>query len=138
MSKTIEVEIVEAQLDRVLRERVCVRPDASVRDALRACTLERASAILRTMQSVQSAQLVQSARSARSARSAQSGEHIADSFVGIWGRRVLLDTKLENNDRIELYRELVADAKTARLKRANEQGYRWQGRTRRAVKQTPN
>jgi putative ubiquitin-RnfH superfamily antitoxin RatB of RatAB toxin-antitoxin module len=132
MSKTIEVEIVEAQLDRVLRERVCVRPDASVRDALRACTLERASAILRTMQSVQSVQMVQSARSA------QSGEHIADSFVGIWGRRVLLDTKLENNDRIELYRELVADAKTARLKRANEQGYRWQGRTRRAVKQTPN
>jgi sulfur carrier protein len=63
----------------------------------------------------------------------QAVDHIADSFVGIWGRRTLLSTPLTDGDRIELYRELIADAKSARLKRAGEQGYRWQGRTRRVV-----
>ena len=34
---------------------------------------------------------------------------------------------------IEQYRPLIADPKQARHRRANEQGYRWQGRTRRAA-----
>ena len=54
--------------------------------------------------------------------------------VGIWGKSVPLDTKLKNGDRIERYRALIADPKLARHRRANEQGYRWQGRTRRAAK----
>jgi putative ubiquitin-RnfH superfamily antitoxin RatB of RatAB toxin-antitoxin module len=45
------------------------------------------------------------------------------------------DTLLSDGDRIELYRPLIADPKAARKKRATEQGYRWQGRTRRAARQ---
>jgi uncharacterized protein len=59
--------------------------------------------------------------------------HPSESNVGIWGKRVLLDTPLAHGDRIELYRPITADAKSARLARASEQGYR-QGRTRRAAK----
>ncbi len=55
--------------------------------------------------------------------------------LGLWGKRVPLDTVLADGDRVELYRPLLADPKTARKKRATEQGYRWQGRTRRAAKQ---
>lgn len=54
--------------------------------------------------------------------------------VGIWGKSVPLDTLLKDGDRIERYRPLIADPKLARHRRANEQGYRWQGRTRRAAK----
>jgi len=54
--------------------------------------------------------------------------------VGIWGKSVPLDTPLKDGDRIEQYRPLIADPKLARHRRANEQGYRWQGRTRRAAK----
>lgn len=55
--------------------------------------------------------------------------------IGLWGKRVPLDTLLADGDRVELYRPLLADPKAARKKRATEQGYRWQGRTRRAAKQ---
>lgn len=60
--------------------------------------------------------------------------------VGIWGKSFPLDTPLKEGDRIEQYRPLVADPKQARHRRANEQGYRWQGRTRRVAKarQTPD
>ena len=54
--------------------------------------------------------------------------------VGIWGKSVPLDTPLKDGDRMEQYRPLIADPKLARHRRANEQGYRWQGRTRRAAK----
>ena len=57
--------------------------------------------------------------------------------VGIWGKSVPLDTALKDGDRIERYRALIADPKQARHQRANEQGYRWQGRTRRAAKAKP-
>lgn len=58
--------------------------------------------------------------------------------VGIWGKSVPLGTLLKNGDRIERYRALIADPKQARLRRANEQGYRWQGRTRRAARAKAN
>jgi uncharacterized protein len=108
-----EVEVIDADSQRVLRERLTLRANARVADALSASTFERAAEILGNAQSV---------------------THAADSFVGVWGRRVLIDTPLQNGDRIELYRALIADAKSTRLKRASEQGYRWQGRTRRAAK----
>lgn len=53
---------------------------------------------------------------------------------GLWGKSLPLDTVLNDGDRIEQYRPLIADPKLARHRRASEQGYRWQGRTRRAVK----
>ena len=54
--------------------------------------------------------------------------------TGIWGKNMPLDTPLNAGDRIELYRPISADPKLARHRRASEQGYRWQGRTRRAAK----
>ena len=67
-------------------------------------------------------------------------EYLAAADVGIWGKSFPLDTPLKEGDRIEQYRPLVADPKQARHRRANEQGYRWQGRTRRVAKarQTPD
>ena len=59
---------------------------------------------------------------------------ISASDVGIWGKSVPLDTALKEGDRVERYRPLIADPKLARHRRANEQGYRWQGRTRRAAR----
>lgn len=59
---------------------------------------------------------------------------VSRADVGIWGKSVSLDTPLKDADRIEQYRPLIADPKQARHRRANEQGYRWQGRTRRAAK----
>ena len=112
----VRVRIVSAHADKVEATDVTLQAGACVRDALVACTLGEARAILEAHE--------------RSTTSA----HIADSFVGIWGRRVLLDLLLADGDRIELYRELIADPKAARLNRASEQGYRWQGRTRRAAK----
>ena len=38
--------------------------------------------------------------------------------VGIYGKKVLLDAPLQDNDRIEIYRELEIDPKTARRNRA--------------------
>ena len=61
-------------------------------------------------------------------------DDLAPADVGIWGQSVPLNTPLKDGDRIERYRALIADPKAARHRRANEQGYRWQGRTRRAAK----
>ena len=43
---------------------------------------------------------------------------IAGAPVGIFGKRVRRDTLLGDGDRIELYRRLIADPKTARRRRA--------------------
>lgn len=40
------------------------------------------------------------------------------SRVGIFGRRVALDARLADGDRIEIYRPLAADPKEARRRRA--------------------
>lgn len=109
---SIAVEIVDAHAETTLREKLTLPAGATVAAALQMSSLARAHELNLSMQAV---------------------DHIADSFVGIWGRRTLLSTTLTEGDRVELYRELIADAKSARLKRASEQGYRWQGRTRRVV-----
>jgi len=57
----------------------------------------------------------------------------SDLDVGVWGKRVPLATLLRDGDRIERYRPITADPKQARHNRASQQGYRWQGRTRRAA-----
>ena len=59
---------------------------------------------------------------------------INDESTGLWGKQVPLDTPLKAGDRIERYRPLIADPKQARHQRATDQGYRWQGRTRRAAR----
>lgn len=39
---------------------------------------------------------------------------------GIWSERVAQDCKVQDGDRVEIYRQLIADPKTARRKRARE------------------
>lgn len=56
------------------------------------------------------------------------------SDIGLWGKLMPLDTLLKDGDRLERYRALIADPKQARHQRASDQGYRWQGRTRRAAR----
>jgi len=45
-------------------------------------------------------------------------QRFATSGVGIYGRRVTLDTRLADGDRVEIYRALGADPKEARRRRA--------------------
>ncbi len=59
---------------------------------------------------------------------------IDGSNIGLWGKQMPLHTRLQHGDRIEQYRPLIADPKQARHQRATDQGYRWQGRTRRAAR----
>ncbi|MBL8518351.1 MAG: RnfH family protein [Betaproteobacteria bacterium] len=42
----------------------------------------------------------------------------ADAAVGVWGKVQPRDRVLRDGDRVEIYRPLVADPKTARRKRA--------------------
>ena len=50
-----------------------------------------------------------------------SGRQTARNSVGIWGALVSPETELRDRDRIEIYRELVADPKHARRQRARQQ-----------------
>jgi len=59
---------------------------------------------------------------------------VHEGEVGVWGKRVERDAPLADGDRVELYRALIADPKQARHRRASQQGYRWQGRTRRVAR----
>ena len=43
---------------------------------------------------------------------------LADAPVGIWSRRVARDEPLRDGDRVEVYRDLRADAKAQRRERA--------------------
>ena len=43
---------------------------------------------------------------------------IANAPVGIFGKRVRRDTMLDDGDRVELYRRLIADPKARRRRRA--------------------
>ncbi len=45
----------------------------------------------------------------------------APRHVGIWGVSASLDTELRDRDRVEIYRDLVADPKQARRQRARQQ-----------------
>lgn len=48
-------------------------------------------------------------------------------MAGIWGRRVRLDHLLADKDRIEIYRPLRVDPKTARRERFSRQGVKSAG-----------
>ena len=47
-----------------------------------------------------------------------AGVALASAPVGVWGRRVERDHALADGDRVEIYRPLVADPKSARRRRA--------------------
>ncbi len=51
----------------------------------------------------------------------------AQCSVGLWNRKVHVDTVLQNGDRLELYRPLRVDPKVARRERFQKQGARSAG-----------
>ena len=53
-----------------------------------------------------------------------AGQHLS---CGVWGRKVTLQQALRMNDRIEIYRGLLVDPKTARRERFKKQGARVAG-----------
>ena len=53
-------------------------------------------------------------------RRARPDIDIGDDRVGIFARRVSLDTVLRDGDRVEIYRPLTIDPKEARRRRASE------------------
>lgn len=55
------------------------------------------------------------------ADSAFFGVDIANGTVGVFGKLAAADQKLNDGDRIEIYRPLAADPKVARRNRAKEQ-----------------
>lgn len=54
----------------------------------------------------------------REARVAENHPGLAQAAVGIWARRVERTQRLRDGDRVEVYRELQADAKAQRRERA--------------------
>ena len=56
-----------------------------------------------------------------------SSAAIAGADCGIWGKRVLPEQPLREGDRVELYRPLTVDPKTARRERFAQQGARTAG-----------
>ena len=56
-----------------------------------------------------------------------SSAAIAGADCGIWGKRVLSAQPLREGDRVELYRPLTVDPKTARRERFAQQGARTAG-----------
>lgn len=48
-------------------------------------------------------------------------------LIGVWGSKCSLQYPLEDNDRIEIYRDLRVDPKVARRERFNEQGAKTAG-----------
>ena len=100
----IAVTLIEAWPDRVMKRELCLTDGATLRDALAAAEMSA------------------------------SGDTGDVGDIGLWGKQVPLDTRLHDGDRIERSRSLIADPKQARHQRATDQGYRWQGRTRRAAR----
>jgi len=49
------------------------------------------------------------------------GGPLSGHHIGIWGTPSRLDVELRDHDRVEIYRELVADPKQARRQRARQQ-----------------
>lgn len=49
------------------------------------------------------------------------GKSFAGFRIGVWGASVLPDAELRDRDRVEIYRELVADPMQARRQRAKRQ-----------------
>lgn len=89
-SDTFEVEVVYALPARQWSKRIVLRHGATVREAI-----ER-SGLLAAHPELEAAELM----------------------VGIWNHRSTLDAAVRADDRVEIYRPLIADPKEARRRRA--------------------
>jgi len=89
----IRVEVVYALPDAQTIVELELRPGATVADALTASRLQEML----------------------------PGNSFAGFRIGVWGACVLPATELRDRDRVEIYRELLADPKQARRQRARQQ-----------------
>lgn len=92
MAETMEVEVVYALPQRQELVRLRVARGSTVRQAL------ESSGLLEKY----------------------PGVDLARDKVGIFGKLTKLDTVVRENDRVEIYRPLIADPKEVRRKRAEE------------------
>ena len=46
----------------------------------------------------------------------------SNTVTGVWGKKAGLTQRLQDGDRVEIYRSLLVDPKTARRERFNQQG----------------
>jgi putative ubiquitin-RnfH superfamily antitoxin RatB of RatAB toxin-antitoxin module len=72
-------------------------------------------------QTITQIELESGARVADALAACGTPELLPGRHIGIWGVPVFLDTELRDRDRVEIYRELVADPKQARRQRARQQ-----------------
>jgi len=91
MADTIEVEVAYAEPDRQFLRRIVLPMGSSVADAISASGVE-----------------------------AEFGIDASKLLTGIWSRLAARTAKLEDGDRVELYRALRADPKEARRRRAGK------------------
>ena len=89
MAETIEVEVAYAEAARQFLRRVVLPAGSTVADAIRASRVEIEFAI-----------------------------DASKLATGIWSKPAAGDARVENGDRVELYRPLEADPKEARRRRA--------------------
>lgn len=89
MAESIEVEVAYAEPGRQFLRRIVLPEGSSVDDAIRTSALE-----------------------------ADFGIDASNLASGIWSRIVPRTTRLNDGDRVELYRPLTADPKEARRRRA--------------------
>jgi putative ubiquitin-RnfH superfamily antitoxin RatB of RatAB toxin-antitoxin module len=89
MADTIEVEVAYAEPDRQFLRRIVLPMGSSVADAISASAVE-----------------------------AEFGIDASKLLAGIWSRLASRTARLEDGDRVELYRALRADPKEARRRRA--------------------
>ena len=89
MAETIEVEVAYAEPARQFLRRIVLPIGSTVADAIRASGVESQLAI-----------------------------DAAKLAAGIWSKPAARDARLEDGDRVELYRPLEADPKDARRRRA--------------------
>ena len=89
MADTIDVEVAYAEPERQFLRRIAVPRGATVADAIVASGLEQ-----------------------------EFGIDTANLAAGIWSGPVARDVRLDEGDRVELYRPLEADPKDSRRRRA--------------------
>ncbi len=92
MPETIRVEIAYADLERQILRVLELHIDSTVKDALRISHIANQLA----------------------------ADAISAGRIGIFSQPVQFDTRLRDGDRIEIYRELRADPKESRRRRARD------------------
>jgi putative ubiquitin-RnfH superfamily antitoxin RatB of RatAB toxin-antitoxin module len=91
---SIQVEVVYATPTRQTAYRIALREGATAEEAIRAC------GVLEAFPEI----------------------NLTEAAIGVFGERAALNDVLEDKDRVEIYRRLVADPKEARRRRAQQRG----------------